>query len=43
MRLKSCELFLAQPKMIAIHRWSPFGDLESRNPRVTKLFYGSGA
>src|SRR5271170_846494 len=43
MWLKPRELPLAQPKMISIHRWSPFGDLESQNHRPTKLFYGSGA
>jgi hypothetical protein len=42
-RLKPRELSRAQPKTISIHRWSPFGDLESKNARVEKPFYGSGA
>ena len=42
-RLKPCELTRAQPKTISIHRWSPFGDLESKNVRIEKPFYGSGA
>jgi hypothetical protein len=42
-RLKPRELFRAQPKTISIHRWSPFGDLESKNARIEKPFYGSGA
>jgi hypothetical protein len=42
-RLKPRELPPAQPKTISIHRWSPFGDLESKNARIEKPFYGSGA
>ncbi len=43
MRLKPRELSLVQPKTISIHERSPFGDLESRNARIGKRFYGSGA
>lgn len=43
MRFKPRELCLAQPKTISIHEWSPFGDLESKNARIEKPFYGSGA
>jgi hypothetical protein len=42
-RLKPRELSRTQPKTISIHRWSPFGDLESKNTRIEKPFYGSGA
>ena len=42
-RLKPRELSRAQPKTILIHRWSPFGDLESKNARIEKPFYGSRA
>ena len=37
------ELSLIQPKMIAIHDRSPFGDLESRNAPAVNPLYGSGA
>jgi hypothetical protein len=42
-RLKPRELSRAQPKTISIHRWSPFGDFESKNAPIEKPFYGSGA
>src|SRR5271169_963576 len=42
MGLKPRELFLFQPKIIAIHRWSPFRNLESRNAPVGNPLYGSG-
>jgi hypothetical protein len=42
-RLKPRELSRTQPETISIHRWSPFGDLESKNAGIEKPFYGSGA
>lgn len=43
MRLKPRELVVAQPEIISIHQWSPFGDHESRNAPPVNPLYGSGA
>ena len=40
-RLKPRELPLVQPEIALFHHRSPFGDLESRNAKFTKTFYGS--
>lgn len=42
-RLKARELLLVEPETVAIHRWSPFGNLESQNHSKGNPFYGSGA
>ncbi len=41
MWLKSRKLSVTQPKIVSIHRWSPFGGLESQISHVAKTFYGS--
>jgi len=43
MRREPRELPLIQPKLIAIHDGSPFGNLESQNAPVGNPLYGSGA
>src|SRR6202049_1673117 len=43
MGLKPSELPFFQPKIISIHPWSPFGNLESRNAPAGNPLYGSGA
>jgi hypothetical protein len=43
MRCKPLKLPLVQPKIISIHLWSPFGDLESQNTHHGNPLYGSGA
>jgi hypothetical protein len=42
MRCEPRKLSVIQPKMIAIHDASPFGNLESRNAPVVNPLYGSG-
>ena len=42
-RLKPRELLLVEPKIVVIHRWFPFGNLESQIHSKGNPFYGSGA
>jgi hypothetical protein len=41
MRLNARKLFVAKPEIVAIHRWAPFGNLESQTDPAGNQFHGS--